>query len=151
MVENKLTLALREFIKEAVKNFRLPVENGKIRAPQVINGYLPPKQSGNLDDFPYVIVRPEKGSSEREATEVTVSIIIGCYAEDYDGYEYCLNVMARIRHALAELENNILANRYVLQFPISWEMVPGQPYPEWQLDMTTHWDFNSPKAIFKEV
>lgn len=150
MQENKLTEALREFIREAVKDFRLPVENGEARAPQVINGYLPPKRSGDTDDFPFVIVLPEKGTSNREATEVTVSIIIGCFAEDYDGHEYCLNVMSRIRSALAAMENNILANKYVLSFPVTWELVPEQPWPQWQLNMTTQWEFNTPQANFKE-
>ena len=148
MIENKLTEALRDFIKEAIKDFRLPVENGEMRAPQVVNGYLPPKRSGDCDDFPFVIVRPEKGTSDREATEITVSIIIGCFAEEYDGHEYCLNVMARIRSALASMENNILANKYVLNFPIDWDISPDQPYPQWQIDMTTHWQFNTPQAYF---
>lgn len=157
MIENNLAKALREFIKEAIKEFRLPVENpepikdGDIRAPQVINGYLPPKRSGDKDDFPFVIVRPERGTSERTATTITVSIIIGCYAESYDGHEYCLNVMARIRNALCSMPNNILAKKYVLSLPITWDMAQDQPYPQWQLDMSTQWEFNTPQAIFEEV
>jgi hypothetical protein len=148
MIENLLTAELRDFINNAVKDYRLPVKDGEGRAPQIINGYLPPKRSSDDDDFPFVIVRAEAGNCEREQTEITVAIIIGCYTKEYNGHEYCLNVMTRIRNALCSMENNILANKYVLQFPISWEVPQNQPWPQWQLDMTTHWDFNTPQADF---
>lgn len=152
MVEVKLAEALREFIRNAVKDFRLPVESGEyvFRAPTVINGYLPPKRSGQDDDFPFVIVRVDGGDSEGEQTSVKVSIIIGCFAEEYDGHEYCLNVYSRIRNALMSMKNGILANKYVLQQPISWDIVPEQPYPQWQLDISTNWAFNAPQAEFDD-
>jgi len=158
MIENNLIKALREFIKEAVKDFRLPVENpepiedGDIRAPQIINGYLPPKRSEAKDDFPFVMVRPEKGSIG-EVRKMTISIVVGCYTEEYDGYELCLSVMTRIANALNTMPNNILASKYVLSSDsdIDWELPDNQPYPQWELYMTTHWEFNSPQAIFEEV
>lgn len=148
MIENLLTEALREKITEAVKDFRLPVQNGEMRAPKVINGYLPPKRSTAEDDFPFVLVRAEAGTSNVDKTETTVAIIIGCYSNENDGHEYCLNVMTRIRKAFSEMENGILANKYILKYPITWEMVPGQPIKQWQLDMITQWDYNTPQAIF---
>lgn len=153
MIEIYLTQALRELVEEAVKDFRLPVEKGETRAPKVINGYLPPKQyimpgqTARDDDFPFVVVRADKATSNKEETQVDVSIIIGCYSKEFDGHEYCLNVMSRIRNALTSLENGILAGKYILSFPIEWDLVPEQPYPQWQLDMTTHWVFNTPKPI----
>lgn len=150
MIEQELARNLRKFIEDVVKDFRLPVEMEKTpRAPKVHDGYLPPKRSEPGDDFPFVIVRPDAATTERTATEVTVSIIIGCYAkeEEYDGYEYCLNVMTRIRNALTSMENGILAKKYVLNFPISWNNVPEQRWPQWQLDMETKWSFNTPQAI----
>lgn len=146
MIEQELTKSLRKFIENAVKDFRLPVEHGEIRAPIIINGFLPPKQTKNDDDFPFVVVRPERAASDVELTEVTVSIIIGCYAKDYDGHEYCLNVMTRIRNALATMENGNLDDKYILNFPIEWDIVPEQPWPQWQLDMTTRWSFNTPRV-----
>lgn len=156
MIENNLTKALREFIAEAVKDFRLPVENpepiedGDIRAPQIINGYLPPKRSEAKDDFPFVLVRAEKGTIG-EVRKTTISIVVGCYTEKYDGHELCLSVMTRIGNALKSMPNDILANKYVLSSDIEWEVPENQPYPQWELYMTTHWEFNSPQAIFEEV
>lgn len=153
MIEVYLTKALREFIKAAVKDFRLPVEKGEIRAPQILNGeltpkqYIEPNQSERKDDFPFVVVRPEGATTERERTEVTVSIVIGCYTKEFDGHDYCLNVMSRIRNALTAMENGTLDQKYILQFPIEWDNIPQQPWPQWQIIMTTRWVFNTPQAI----
>lgn len=145
MVENSLTEALCGFIEEAVKDFSMPTKTGIERAPKVIEGYLPPKRSNSDDDFPFVIVRPAQGTSEMGQTDVTVNIIIGCYTEGLDGYKYCLNVMNRIRHSLATMSCHTLKNKYQLKFPITWENPSDQPYPQWQIDMTTHWIFNTPQ------
>lgn len=147
MVINLLTKALRELCKQAVAEFRLPTKDGKtLRAPRIVNGFLPPKRSGNgeLDDFPFVLVRPEAGTSERGSEEIHVNIIVGCYSEEYDGYEYGVNVMERIKEKIYTLPAETLAERYQMRYPLKWNMVPEQPWPQWQLDMETIWVFNSP-------
>ena len=156
MVENELTRAIRELVAEAVKNFALPTKpergfaEGELRAPQVVNGYLPPKRTGQKDDFPFVLVRADEGATEQDSTEVRVSIIVGTYSEEYDGHEYCLNVMSRIRTALCSLPGMVLANRYRLKHPIKWSTYAEQPYPYRQLDMQTTWDIRTPQPIHKE-
>lgn len=156
MVENELTRAIRELIAEAVTNFALPTKPergsamGVLRAPQIVNGYLPPKRTGQKDDFPFVLVRADEGATNQDSTEVQVSIIVGTYSEEYDGHEYCLNVMSRIRTALCSLPGMVLANRYRLKHPIKWSTYAEQPYPYWQLDMQTMWDIRTPQPIDKE-
>lgn len=150
MVENLLTEALRKLVAEAVKDYVLPVENGKERAPQVINGYLPPKRSGVHDDFPFVVVRAENGKNEADRMEMTVAIIIGCYTKEVTGHEYCINIMQRIRTALVNLPNGLLDSRYLLNYPIEWTILAEQPYPQWQLDMTTRWSFRTPEMPFND-
>lgn len=145
MVENELTRAIRSFIDDVVKNYVLPTKSGETRSPKVINGYLPPKRTGVADDFPFVLVRADEGTSDQEATEVKVSIIIGTYSADYDGHEYCLNILARIRTALASMPGLLLAKRYQLRLPITWSTYAEQPYPQWQLDMTTTWLIRTPE------
>ena len=140
MVTNFLTKALRELCKQAVKDFRLPTKDGKtLRAPRIVNGFLPPKRSGNgeLDDFPFVLVRPEAGTGERESEEVRVNIIVGCYSEEYDGFEYGVNVIERIKEKICTLPDETLEQRYQMRYPIKWNMVPEQPWPQWQIDMET--------------
>jgi hypothetical protein len=145
MVINLLTKALRELCEQAVAEFRLPTKDGKtLRAPQIVNGFLPPKRSTDIDDFPFVLVRPEAGTTERGTEEIRVNIIVGCYSEEYDGYEYGVNVIERIKEKICTLPAETLAERYQLRYPLKWNMVPEQPWPQWQIDMETIWVFNSP-------
>lgn len=146
MVTNFLTKALRELCAQAVKDFRLPTKDGKtLRAPQIVNGFLPPKRSTDLDDFPFVLVRPEQCTTDRESEEIRVSIIVGCYSEEYDGFEYGVNVVERIKEKICTLPAETLDQRYQMRYPVKWTMVPEQPWPQWQIDMETIWIFNSPR------
>lgn len=148
MIETNLTIAMGLFIEDVVKDLKLPTkDNPEGRAPRVIDGYLPPKRAVPEMDFPFVIVRAEDGTSDMGRTEVTVSLIIGCYTTETDGYARCLGVMERIRHAMCDLPNQTLDDRYQLTFPIEWRNVPEQPYPYWQIEMTTKWTFNTPTLV----
>lgn len=146
MVTNFLTKALRELCAQAVKDFVLPTKEGqKPRAPRIVNGFLPPKRSTDLDDFPFVLVRPEQCTTDRESEEIRVNIIVGCYSEEFDGYEYGVNVIERIKEKICTLPAETLEQRYQMRYPIKWNMVPEQPWPQWQIDMETIWIFNSPR------
>lgn len=149
MVENQLTDALRKFIAEAVKDLLLPVKNGKPRTPDVLDFDLPPKRSGDKDDFPFIIVRADNGTIDIEQTDFEVFIIIGCYSDDLDANRHCLNVMSRIRNALTMLDCHTLAGKFVLQFPITWELFAEQPNPYSQLNMKVKWSYCTPPAPFE--
>lgn len=149
MVVNELTRALREFIAEAVKEYLLPTKNGDAKAPTVVNGYLPPKRTNrDVDDFPFIVVRADAGSTDADNSLIDVSIIIGCYSQEFDGHEYCINVMSRINKALTSMTNGTLNDRYMLQYPLVWQMVEDQPYPQWQLDMSTKWLYKASTVNF---
>ena len=144
MIETNLALTLGVFLEKVLRDLRLPTKNPKCKKPPtVFDGYLPPKRALGEEDFPFVIVRAEEGVSERGQTVVTVAFVIGCYSTETDGYAYCLEIMQRIRQALCELPAQTLAKKYQLAFPITWNNVPDQPYPQWQLEMTTKWEFSS--------
>lgn len=147
MVGNHLTRALRGYLAKVLGDFRLPAESGEHRPPRIVNGYLPPKRSGMNDDFPFVIVRPESGKIESDETNITVSIVIGCYTNEtsLDGHEHCLNVASRICNALTMLPNQTLDKRFILGFPISWVIPDEQGLTYWQLDMKTQWTTKTPE------
>lgn len=144
MVENNLTRALIAKIEAALDGTRLPTKGGEYRKPQVINGFLAPDQKDN-ESRPFVIVRPESGNIAMDETTTVVSIIIAGYAQDMDGYEDCLSVFARIRDALTTMPSQTLDKRFVLDFPIAWRMDDKQPWPQWQVDMTTRWRTLTPE------
>lgn len=153
MIEVELAKALRKKLEEILAEFRMPTDqpNFPDRAPKIINGYLPPKRTSADPDFPFVIVRPKSGRTPDESSSrVAVNLIIGCYSEEFDGHEYALNVMTRIRTGLLEMTHYTLDNRYRLEFPLSWELFDDQPYPQWQLEMTTEWTVATPQDMGDE-
>ena len=147
MVVNEFTADLIAKVKDAVKDLLLPVQKGEARPPKVVDGYLPPKRSGVDDDFPCVIIRPESGEAEREGAKVSATLIVGCWSEEFDGYKHCVNVMERIKNALSTMENGTLANKWILQYPIKWELAPEQPYPFWQLEMELAFTCRAPQPL----
>lgn len=147
MIEQELTRCLGEFLGQALEDFGLENKSGTLRAPQIINGYLPPKRSSADDDFPFVVIRPDSGTANQDSVSVELTIIIGCYSEKTDGYMNCLNVMTRIRNALLSLEGGILGGRYVLNGDVSWKNTDEQPWPQWNLFVTTNWLMRSPRFM----
>ena len=143
MLETDLAIALGEFVEDALKDTRYPTKDGCEKPPKVVDGYLPPKRTDTEDDYP--IVRAEDGTSEMGRTMVTVSLIVGCYSTETDGYARCLEIMQKLRLALCQMECQTLDRRYQLSFPITWSNVSEQPYPYWQIVMTTKWVFNTPQ------
>lgn len=145
MVENLLAKELRDYLAERFRQYGLPAQGGNSRrVPQIVNGYLPPKRSGKDDDFPFVLVRVQSGKTVHDATTAEVLFIVGCYSEDFDGHEYCLNVMAEIRNALFSLPNATLSDKYEFRSEFSWSLVADQPWPYWELRINTQWVMVAP-------
>lgn len=151
-LEIELTNALRERLAFILKDLLLPTEklNDPLKTASIINGYLPPKRAGGAgSEFPFVIVRPGSGRTGEDGyTRLSVKFVIGCFSEDYDGYEYALQVLARIRAGL--MENRTLADRFRLELPFTWELYDDQPYPQWELQVMTEWTLPTPQEIANE-
>lgn len=147
MVELLLTRALRGYLSEVAQTIgAMPGQDELLRTPVVIDGYLPPKREDvDVDMAPQIIVRLDGATTEREAIEATVTIIVCCYSKATDGYANCLSIIERIRTALLKLPAQTLDYRYQLRFPIEWNNVDEQPYPQWQMSMTTRWVFYTPQ------
>jgi hypothetical protein len=151
MQENLLCDALRTYISESLTNFRLEAvrkagEDERLVPLQLIDGYLPPKRSVANEDHPFVVVRPDGGTTEDGVTQVDVSIVIGVWQSEFNGHRDCISAMAKIRQALFELPALTLANRYQLNGPVVWENLPEQPWPYWQIDMKTTWLMRGPSC-----
>ena len=145
MTENHLTQELLAFLADVLKDFSYRAQDGKTEgAPKVINGFLPPKKGQDGRDWPFVVARPVEGSINEEETVVSIQIIVGCWSKDFEGYEYCINVLSRLRNALTMLPARTLNNRFRLAFPVKWEFLEEQPYPSWMAVMTTKWILRTP-------
>lgn len=143
-----LCAALRERIREAVKDLRFDpdIKGQEPRAPEVVNGYLPPKRSSTAAEFPFVIVRPWDGRIEENGfIRQQVKLIVGTYSEAFDGHEDALIVFQRVMQAVQERPT--LDNRYTLQYPLTWEVYDEQKYPFWHMVATTEWIVPTPVQL----
>ena len=147
MIEPLLTQAVCKFLEKACSAYRLPTRSGEMRAPKVFAGYLPLKRSSNDEDFPFLLVRAESGTSDGDATVIDLAVIVGCYCDDASmaGYSQCLDVVARIRTALMRLPDQTIEKRYQLRLPIKWENIQEQPFPHWQVEISTTWVCQNPR------
>lgn len=147
MIETDLAQALGIFVEDVLKDLRLPMKNADPQPVQVFDGYLPPKKVLKDDQWPFVIVRVQKVVSEMDSTVVTIDLVVGCYSPETDGYARCLEVMQRLRTVFCQLPAQTLADRYQMRFPVEWNNVDEQPYPHWQMVMTTQWLMRTPQFV----
>lgn len=141
-----LSRALVERVREATQNLELETPDGDCRPPQVINGFAPPKRSEEEAVQPFVLVCPAEGSIGNDGFHrVKMSIIVGIYTEDFEGHEQLLTVSHKIMQSLRERPT--LADRYTLEYPITWDEMYDQPYPYWQLLMITQWTIPTPVIL----
>ncbi|WJZ69992.1 hypothetical protein PVP_XSN000013 [Vibrio phage PVP-XSN] len=152
MTELDLCEAIKAEIENATASLLLEYEDFdeqgefKRKSPQVVSGYLPPKRSNEVPDFPHVIVRPSNGvTGDNGYTTCTVKLLIGCFSEEYDGYKNCFLVLDELKRAF--MEKGTLARKYRFELPFSWEMFDDQPYPEWVIEVESRWSVYTPQEI----
>lgn len=134
---------LKTFIEQIVDNYMLETNQQGKKPPQVIIGFLPPKNLSNIPDFPCIILRLVEGKDDEESATVTVKIIIGTYCEDTkEGWREPLNLIQRIWYEL--YKRRIIAKRYRVEYPMKFEIPEEQPYPYWIGVMTTVWTVAHP-------
>ena len=147
-VEIELARAIRERASFLLKDLLLEtdVPGEAPRSPTIVNGYLPPKRAKDGSEVPFVIVRPNAGKTDTTGfTRVTVKLIIVAYSEAFDGHEYAMLVLQRLRIGL--MEQPTLDQRYRMELPFTWDLFDDQPYPNWQLVITTEWTVPTPQEI----
>lgn len=125
--------ALRERLAQALEHLKLPtdVDGEAPRAPDIHDGYLPPKRSRGQKrgDFPYVIVRPLGGvDSAHNEAKPRVRLVIGTCSQQPDGYRDWLAVLERLRGDL--LRNPNIGGRFRLEHPFTWDLPEDQLEPQ---------------------
>src|SRR5690606_38826526 len=120
-----LVLELENFVEEVVKNYSLETKDkdGKRKAPQVLPGWLPPKDPEKKDDpdFPFVLVRFLDADDNEDQAEATIALIIGVYSkETTEAWQDVVSIMERIWLEL--FKKRIIGKRYQIQYPIKMSM-----------------------------
>ncbi len=158
MTEIQLCAAIREQLAEALKDIQHPTDDSRGReqlwkAPEIFNGYLPPKRSDETPDFPCVIVRPSEGRTETGQGNipqdlVSVKFLIGSYGKDESDYEYCLVILRRIINHFRAFPT--LKNLFRMQPEVKWKMPDEQAQSVWFVEAMTTWEIPTPLENHKE-
>lgn len=120
------------------------------RAPQILDGWLPPKDGTNAEDFPFVLVRPSNGNDSEEGIEqhgeAKIKLIIGTYSDTDDGWFDLVHIIDAIRLSLASAPS-LNGISYEQVGPLTWEIPDEQPRPEWLATVTTTWYVPRPRRV----
>ncbi len=161
MIALNCNSAVVEFVREAVTDFRLqraPRQTKRVpgslyqtttpsydedptdlKEIEVYDGWLPNKDAATVDDYPFVTVRPSAATVNNGCTELTIEIVVGTFSRDEDAYHDTSNVAQRILMRLAQLKDNVLADKYERVDSMKWSMPYEQEQPFFMIVLTTEW------------
>jgi hypothetical protein len=144
-----LHLKLKERLEAVAARFPLLETKGGARAPQVFDGWLPPRQN-DADPFPFFLPRPVGGTDTEEGAEqygsATVKIIVGTYSDTDDGWLDVQLLIDAIRTDI--LERPIIeGTAYQQTGALTWEIPEEQPRPQWFGTVTTIWTVPRPERV----
>jgi len=120
-------------LKKATSHLQMQDPKGNFNAPQVFNGYMPPKNPRDpqaVDDFPYVIARYLNDETEESGDPTAqVKVYCGTYSEDEQGWCDLLNLSDTIKtHFLSQ---PFFGKCFEVILPLKREFPEEQPKPEW--------------------
>lgn len=148
MTEIQLCNEIRSTLKLILGDIYHPTDNSRGReteykAPEIVNGYLPPKNHDDIPDFPCVIVRPHSGDTEMLEGNIPgdfckVKMLIGSYGRENSDFEYCLVIKSRIvNHFRAK---PALKKSFRMKPVVTWQMPDEQSTPIWYIELVTMWE-----------
>ena len=139
---------LRLFLEDIAETYVLETGKGPSKAPQVVEGWLPPKESQDTPDIPYIIIRLTEGEDTNDIARTTIKILVGTYSEDNDGWKDSINILLRIRERLLTVRT--IGNKFRVELPLKWKLFEEQPYPIWIGELATIWTVALPIEQVKE-
>jgi hypothetical protein len=158
VTEVELIESLRSRLEVTLKDIYHPTDPSRgreqtFKAPQIVEGYLPPKRSGdNEEDFPLVIVRPHKWRTEESGGIITdlldVKILVGSYGSEPEDFKYTLIIWRRILNDLRNKPclNDIFRMRRIIEA----EMPDEQARDIYYLSAITTWELPTPQEVEKD-
>jgi hypothetical protein len=135
-------------MEAAVAYLSLETKTGR-RAPEVLDGWLPPKETSDVERFPWLLVRPKSGTDSAQAADENAvagfEIIIGTYSDTVDGFLDVLAVIDTIRADLGEAPV-IEGTGFEHIGPLAWA-VEQSARPQWFGIVTTNWQLPRPQRV----
>jgi hypothetical protein len=137
-----LHLAIKARMAVVAAAFPLLETKTSARPPTVIDGWLPPKEDKNAEQYPFLLVRFTGGNdSEQGADEnatATFDIIIGTYSDAPNGWLDVVLVIDAIRADLGAAPA-IAGTGFEHTGPLISKVPQEQTRPEWLGVVTTNW------------
>lgn len=146
MNEMFLCQALLDRLGDELSKIHFETVGGEVMqmTPKLRGVFYPFKKPNPADDFPFLFVTPQSGATTNHATaEAEVVIFVGCYSEDLSGAEYLFRALGVIRDALLSAPGLVLSVggfTFRMRHPFRWQFDQEQPFPLWQLKISTSWD-----------
>lgn len=146
MTEIELCESIADFVVQQLKQMSWEDSSGSMsqREPKTFIGFVPPKRATQADDFPYVLVVPTNGSTSSDSDQSTsVDIFVGARSESISGWSYLFGALERIRHSFMTAQGHVISHNgrtFRMRFPFSWAYTMEQPFPFWEIKISTSWD-----------
>lgn len=126
------------------------------RAPSIVDGWLPPKSGPEVEQFPFIEVRPRSGEDSIEGADqqavAVFDLIIGTYSDSDTGWHDVMILVDAIRDEVGSrprLVGNVdgvdIQTAFQHVGPLSWEIPAEQPRPQWFGVVTTRWSLPRPR------
>lgn len=153
-MELELCDDLNKLIGRWLANHKLPQRPEKedqkpdLVIPKIFLGYLPPKKEDSSDPYPFLLIRVLLTEVQPAFTDITLSFVIGVFAQDSQGYRDAVNLAQSLSNELMPYVQAPLHNKFTMMLPFTWELIEDQPWPYWQLEAKVKWRVNSPNYVY---
>lgn len=147
MRSRHLLLALRDFLKESLKDCALPdPETGTDAAPRVFLHNLPDARTGDVA-YPFVIARLGTYDCDEERCEDTVSLAVGVWSPQSQEQAGLLTAHTLDVLRAALMRRRLLAQTFDLVLPLEGSQPePRKQWNEYHLaTLITRWNYAVPR------
>ena len=140
--------ALREFLEERLKDYRLPVKqegwnNQPIYRPVEVQSLYMDDPDEDHERIPYILLQPLNGKDERTDNgqmdgRVNVRIVITIFNENLrEGRAQILHIIQTIRREL--IRAGVVGKSFDLKWPLEWLIYPDDTGNYHMGEMSTTW------------
>jgi hypothetical protein len=136
MTVDDLITRLIAWLPAQLVDLHLESAGGTYGPPVLVYGVLPPKRAPSEPQPPLIIVRPVSGTDTDDGSRIVVRFLVETYSEDQAGLRDQVNVLQRLRSALAGQRT---LGPFHLELPMQWQLFDEQPQPIWAAYLTTTW------------
>lgn len=152
--------ALKEFIEEDLKDYRLPVKQDgwkgqPLQRPIKVHSLVMPDPDEKHERIPYILLQPLNGKDGltpggQSEAEASVRIVVTLFNRDKrEGRIQLLHIIERLRMDL--IGKTVIGKTFELKLPMEWLIYPDEM--EWYHlgEISTTWSLPAPERKVPEL